>query len=83
MLVILLVMIWKIKNYFKKESMNWFQKLFYTEPLTDKELQAKLKSLVDKMVLFYTYDDTVEYQKILEEIYNRGIKPEVTLKSKD
>ena len=47
---------------------------------TDAELQAELKALVYRCLIQPTTSLLDRYQEILEEMFNRGIEPESTLK---
>lgn len=52
-----------------------------SEPKTDKELQAELKALVDKVVgigILLT-EDGQKYERLLKEIYSRGLEPETKI----
>ncbi len=59
--------------------MSIFEKLFPRK--TDKELQAELKALVDKIVVnpYHSPYEFDRYESLLKEIYNRGLEPETKL----
>lgn len=46
---------------------------------TNDELQAELKALTARLVIYPDYDGFMRYQKILEELYKRGDAPKIIL----
>lgn len=55
--------------------MGWFEKKI--EDLTDDELQARLVALVERLTATQTaiYSDLERYERLLAEIYKRGLTP--------
>jgi hypothetical protein len=55
--------------------------MFKSFKKTDEELQAELKSLVQTIVAFRSYNivDKERYEALLKEIYIRNLKPSVFL----
>jgi len=51
------------------------------KPKTDKELQAELRALVSRITVdsVYSFSSMNKYEKLLEEIYKRGLEPEAWL----
>jgi hypothetical protein len=67
--------------------MTWFKDLFKDEMQlkTDEALQAELRALVERLVAQqrYSVSQMDRYEKFLQEIYKRGLTPEVTLITKE
>lgn len=52
------------------------------KPKTDQELQAELKALCQKIILQQHpfLDDMYRYERLLAEIYKRGLEPDTWLR---
>lgn len=69
-----------MRNLFKRIN-NWLESF---EP-SDDDIQAELKALCYKMVAQQIpwSEDLRKYERLLTEIYKRGLEPEMKLEPKD